>query len=201
MVVILLTIGEIEFEHLVNRPRIDLALSGAVQGNMTQLQDWQGNGTVCLTSKVQGSDQWDGQFVGTVGGKHLEVDIALFPFEGAGNYLNGGIPDAAKLRTMPLNQVFGPSQIHIQLSRLRSGTDATHAWGTEPDPASRARSIDQLGKLAGLGKASVSLNADRRTGRVEAVLMDARQPEGPSVHLVGTFQCAPLAKPVETSPG
>lgn len=191
---VILVVGALEFDHLVNQPRIDLTLSGALVGKMTKLEDWQGQSTVCATSRVYGKQEWTGQFVGVVNGSHVVLNLALYPFQGPGHYVSDGVPDAATLAAKPFNQAFGTLDLHILLSSTRKGAPDARRYGTEPEPSSRPQSVTELSKLAGLGKASVTLDPNLRTGAVEALLLNSRTPDAPPTHISGNFRCGALGK-------
>ena len=191
---VILVVGALEFDHLANQPRIDLTLSGALGGKMTKLEDWQGQSTVCATSRVYGKQEWTGQFVGVVSGSHVVLNLAVYPFQGPGHYVSHGVPDAATLATTPINQAFGTLDVHILLSSTPEGAADARRYGTEPEPSSRPQSVAELSKLAGLGKASVTLDPNLKTGAVDALLLNSRAPDAPPTHISGNFRCGALGK-------
>ncbi len=191
---VILVVGALEFDHLVNQPRIDLTLSGALGGKMTKLGDWHGQSTVCATSRVNGKQEWTAQFVAVLNGSHVVLNVALYPFQGSGHYVSDGVPDAARLAATPINQAFGTLDVHIILSSTPEGAPDARRYGTEPEPSSRPQSVAELSKLAGLGKASVTLDPSLRTGVVDALLLNTRTPEAPPTHITGNFRCGALGK-------
>lgn len=178
-----------------NRGRADIAFSGAISGHMTEVTSLAGHRSSCVIGKDQGADQWDGNFVGMVGGKPTELTIAITTYHGGGTYLSSGFPDAATLTRLSLAEFDRLKMpVHVALSRLPPRDYATPDYGTEPFPPSRPTTLNQLNGLAGLGKASVMLNSDQKSGSIQATLMDTKTPSAQPVGLSGTFLCGRVEK-------
>jgi hypothetical protein len=186
----LLLVATTEALQLINGPSVDMMFSGAITGHITELSAWQGQGATCSVGKVYTTRQWDGELVGTLDGKRVVLNIALTPYQGAATYSNAGIPDAqtlARLTPPQLYQVKIP--VHMLLSSMPAGARDGTRYATEPDPAVRPTSTEELAKLAGLGKATVTLNPDQKSGRIQANLMNAKIPTSASVRVDGSFRC------------
>jgi hypothetical protein len=194
LVTALVLVATSETLRLINGPSVELTFSGAMTGRMTKLSAWQGHDSTCSVGKVDTTRQWDGQFVGTLNGKHFVLNIALTPYHGPGRYSDDGIPDAQTVARMTPAQFFQLKiEVHILLSSMPAGAPTVTQYGTEPNPAARPTSMEQLGKLGGLGQASVTLNPDQKSGRIQTNLMNARVPTNPAVRLDGSFKCQALS--------
>jgi hypothetical protein len=174
-----------------NRGRVDISFTGATSGRMTEMASLAGHESSCVDGKVQGTDQWTGNFVGMVGGKPTELTIAIRLYHGAGAYVSAGFPDAATLSKLSMADFYQlKSSVHVALSRLPPRDYATPDYGTEPFPASRPTTLDQLKLLAGRGRASVKLNSDQKSGSIDATLMDTKTPSAQPVRVSGSFLCS-----------
>ncbi len=173
----------------IENTRADISFSGAVSGRMTQMVQLKNQVSYCDVSTVQGMDEWNAGFLGMLNGKPTEVGFALYPYHGAGVYTNPGIADAATLKTASPAELFKLTwDLHVRLDRDPAALRRIPEYATEPGTPSRGPLTDLI-PLAGLGKASVTLNPDKKSGRLEALLMNSVTPTAPPVHLQGTFKC------------
>lgn len=170
--------------------RADLTFTGAVSGRMTELKTVKNRRSSCSVDTVQGVDQWAASFVGSVDGKPMALFFALTPYHGAGIYTNPGVPDAATLKTISVADLFKMKiSVHMGLNRDPLKNTPIPDYATEPGSPVQGPLTDLI-PMAGLGKATVTLEADKKTGRVDAILMNSATPTGPPVHVRGTFRCA-----------
>ena len=178
--------------QLRDRSRVDFAFSGAMSGRMTHPATLGGHTTSCIIGRVDSTDQWDGNFVGMAGGKMTELTIAITPYQGGGTYVASGFPDAATLKLEVAGLYNSNNSVHVALSNLPPRDYAGPDFGSEPSSASRPASMDQLNQLVGLGRATVKLNGDQKSGSIEATLMNSKAPTAQPVRVRGTFLCGRL---------
>ncbi len=170
--------------------RADLTFTGAVSGRMTELKPFKDRRSSCFVNTVQGAEQWGASFIGNVDGKPTLLFFVLTPYHGAGVYTNPGVPDAATLKTISVADLYTmKASVHMGLNRDPLKNTPIPDYATEPGSPLQGSPTDLI-PLAGLGKATVTLEADRKTGRVEALLLNSVTPTAPPVHLQGTFRCA-----------
>lgn len=159
---------------------------------MTQLSRFRDFGSGCSTTMVQGQREWVGGFTGVVGSDHLEFVIAIYPYPGPGTY-----DDPAVLDTRTLYQGTGirprfDAPVHVRLSTIPpTAPDATE-YGTDPNPIYAPTSQANAGHQSPVGQVSLTLDPDQKSGRITAVLMNARAIAETSVTVSGTFKCGVL---------
>jgi hypothetical protein len=189
----LIAVGYWQFDSISHAPSANLSFTGDLTGTMTQLRDSDGHHSGCWVGDVERTEQWDGQFVGTVNGQRMEFNIALMPYHGAGAYVNDEIRDPTTLATMSFEEFSRlKSPIHLLLSSMPTGAPDVRLYATEPAPGHVATSAHQLAEYPPLGQASLTLDPDQKSGRVQALLMNANAPASPTVRVDGRFRCGTL---------
>ena len=189
----LIAVGYWQFDTISHAPSADLSFTGDISGTMTQLRDSDGHHSGCRVGDVEGTEQWDGQFVGMVNGHRMEFSIALTPYHGSGAYVNDEIRDPRTLATMSMDEFTRlKSPIHLLLSSMPTGAPDVRLYGTEPAPGHVATSAHELAEYPPLGQASLTLDPDQKSGHVRALLMNANAPASPTVRVDGRFKCGRL---------
>jgi hypothetical protein len=193
VVIILLISSALPFiNRLTHRPSIDLAVSGALNGKMTQLSRYRDSDTGCSTRMVQGQREWVGGFTGVVGSDHLLFLIAVYPYPGPGKYEDPAVLDTRTLYQGTRIRPRRDTPVHVLLSTIPpSAPDATE-YGTDPNPVYAPTSQANAGHQPPVGQVSLTLNPDQKSGRITAVLMNARAIAGTPVTVSGTFKCGTL---------
>ena len=178
--------------RVVHRPSTGLAIFGAVSGNMTQLSNYRDFNSGCFTSLAQGKKQWSGGFVGVVGTDHMVLLITVSPYTGPGKYADPAVLDTRTLYqgTGILPRVGAP--VHVVLSTIPPTAPTATEYGSNPDPAYARTSQANAGHQPPVGQVSLTLNADRKSGQITAVLMNARAIAAAPVTVSGTFDCGTL---------
>ncbi len=171
---------------------MDLAISGALNGKMTQLSKYRDFDSGCLTSLVQGKQQWSGGFVGMVGSDHMLFLIAVTPYTGPGKYDDPAVLDT---RTLYQGTAIRPrinTPVHVMLSTIPPTAPTATEYGTDPNPVYAPTSQANAGHQPPVGQVSLTLNPDQKSGQIAAVLMNARAIAAAPVKVSGTFNCGTL---------
>jgi hypothetical protein len=187
--VLLVSAGLPFLPRLLNRPSIDLAVSGALSGKMTELSKYRDFDSSCFTRAVQGKREWTGGFVGVVGSDHMLFLITVAPYAGPGKY-----DDPAVIDTQTLYQGTGirprsDAPVRVLLATIPPTAPAATEYGTSPNPVYAGTSQANAGNQPPVGQVSLTLNPDQKSGQITAVLMNARAIAAAAVTVRGSFGC------------
>jgi hypothetical protein len=156
-------------------------------GTMKTLSEWHGFGTSC--SVENGKTFWLGAFSGTVGSDHAVFMLIITPYHGPGSYVDephdpqsrhlmptrillSTIPDSAPERTIP------PA--------------GGRAYRTEPAGPYTPRSAADAASQGPVGQATVTVNPDEKSGKIDAVLVNWAATSEMPARITGSFNCGML---------
>jgi hypothetical protein len=175
--------------RVTQHPSAELILSGALNGKMTQPSNYRDFNSGCFTSTVQGTQQWNGGFVSVVGKDHMVLLISVSPYTGPGKYADPAVIDT---RTLYQGTGIRPrvgAPVHVVLGTIPPNAPRATEYGSNPNPAFARTSQVNAGHQPPVGKVSLTINPDQKSGQITAVLMNARAIAAAPVTVSGSFDC------------
>ena len=150
---------------------------------MRKLSDWHNFHASCDTST--GHPIFFGFFGGTVGADHVVLQIVITPYHGAGTYTQHGADGALDL-VEPLDIAVAtiPESARWGAFPPQGGT----IYSTRHTPRYPVLSPVPNGP-PGPGQATVAINADGKSGRIDAVLDFGTATDRQTLKVVGSFNC------------
>jgi hypothetical protein len=174
--------------RLLHPPSVNLTVSGGATGTMTDLSNWHGFGTSC--SIENGRTFWLGAFSGTIGSDHMVFMLIITPYHGPGSYVDEPYD--------PQSRTLLPAR--VLLSTIPESAPGGvippaggRAYRTEPAGPYQPRSAVDAARQGPVGQATVSLNPDEKSGKVDAVLVNWAATADTPVRINGSFNCGVLS--------
>ena len=167
----------------------DLSFEGAINGRLTQGSDSRGIIRTCFLGK----GQWNWSFEGLLNGRRVEASIVVTPYHGPGTYTYEGILDSQTLEQLRQSQFYqGNVPVYMVVAMGPLDALGVTQYRSYPGAAYRAIPLSELTKFAPLGRLSVVLNPDEKSGRVTGLLMSTAGPTAAPLHVSGSFGCGLL---------